>query len=106
MKKKSLPKLECTQCGSNRFKFPKSADDPVHCEDCGHPVASLNELQAKIVGEKASPESRAQRLARHAEEVAKSHEKLRQSVAETDRLIVASTEMIRRHRKEDEDAGD
>lgn len=106
MKKKSLPKLECTKCGSNHFKFPKTADDPVKCEDCGHPVASLDELQAKIVGDKSHVESRAQRLARHADEVAKSHEKLRQSVAETDRLIVASNEMIRRHRKEDEDAGD
>ena len=76
------------------------------CEDCGHPVATLNELPARIVGEPKRREDRTQRLKRHAHEVAKSHEDLRASVAETDRLIVASNEMIRRHRQEDDEAGD
>jgi ribosomal protein S27E len=104
--KRKFPDLVCAKCGSNRFKFPKSADDEVKCEDCGHPVATLNELQAKIVGEPKRQESRSERLKRHAEEVAKSHEELRASVAQTDRLIVSSNEMIRRHREEDEEAGD
>ena len=68
-------------------------------------IAAL-ELQTRIVGDGKSSESRAQRIKRHAAEVADSHEKLRASVAETDRLIVASNEMIRRHRREDEEAGD
>jgi hypothetical protein len=85
--------------------FPKAADEAVTCEDCGSKGASLKELQAKITTGHLR-ESRRQRLARHAREVAESHAQLRDSVAETDRLIIASNEMIRRHRKEDEDAGD
>ena len=104
--KTKFPDLVCTKCGSNRFSFPKSADEAVECDDCGTPVASLNELQEKIVTGRKRKESRDQRLKRHAKEVAESHEQLRASVAETDRLIVASNEMIRRHRKEDEEAGD
>ena len=98
--------LVCSKCGSNRFKFPKSALDAVKCEDCGTPVGSLSDLQDKVVNGKSPAESRNQRIARHAKEVSASHEQLRASVAETDRLIVASNEMIKRHRKEDEDAGD
>jgi ribosomal protein S27E len=104
--KRRFPDLVCAQCGSNRFNFPKAADDQVKCEDCGHPVATLAELPARIVGEPKRKEDRAQRVRRHADEVARSHEDLRASVAETDRLIVASNEMIRRHREEDEEAGD
>jgi hypothetical protein len=104
--KRKFPDLVCAKCGSNRFKFPKSADDEVKCEDCGHPVATLNELQAKIVGDPSGKETRAERVKRHAAEVAKSHAELRASVAQTDRLIVSSNEMIRRHREEDEAAGD
>ena len=104
--KRKFPDLVCAQCGSNRFKFPKAAEDPVRCEDCGHPIATLNELEAKIVGGGKSSESRADRIKRHSAEVSRSHEDLRSSVAETDRLIIASNEMIRRHRAEDEDAGD
>jgi hypothetical protein len=98
--------LACAQCGSNRFMFPKSADDAVRCEDCGTRGASLKELQATITNGGHLVESRQQRIARHAREVADSHEQLRASVATTDRLIVASNEMIRRHRQEDLDAGD
>lgn len=99
-----FPDLVCAKCGSNRFNFPRSASDIVKCEDCGTPVASLGELQAKVAG--GTKETRAQRIRRHAKEVTESHEKLRASVAETDRLIVASNAMIQRHRREDEEAGD
>ena len=104
--KTKFPDLACAKCGSNRFMFPRMADDPVTCEDCGMPGASLKELQARIANGGHLHESRKHRLERHAREVAESHAQLRDSVAETDRLIVASTEMIQRHRKEDEDAGD
>ena len=99
-----FPDLVCSKCGSNRFKFPRAVADAIKCEDCGTSVASLDELQEKIVNGKGRNETRAQRLARHAREVADSHEQLRASVAETDRLIVASNDMIRRHREEDDDA--
>jgi hypothetical protein len=101
-----MPELVCGKCGSNRFKFPHASRDTVRCEDCGEPMASLPELQDKIANGKTPAESRDQRLDRHAKEVARSHAQLRASVAETDRLIVRSNEMLRRHRKEDEDAGD
>ena len=104
--KSKFPSLVCAKCGSNRLKFPKSAADAVKCDDCGHTVASLAELQAKIVNGDDAVETRAQRRRRHAREVAESHEQMRASVAATDRLIVASHEMIKRHRKEDEAADD
>lgn len=104
--KTKFPDLACAKCGSNRFMFPKSVEESVSCEDCGTPGLPLGELQAKIANGERLGESRKQRLERHALEVAESHKKLRASVSETDRLIVASNEMIRRHRQEDEDAGD
>ena len=101
--KTRFPNLVCAKCGSNRFKFPKSADDAVKCEDCGERVSTLADLQAKVANGGKRGESRDQRGERHASEVAKSHEDLRASVAETDRLIVASNEMLRRHREENAD---
>ena len=98
-----FPDLVCSKCGSNRFKFPRAVADAIKCEDCGTSVASLSEVQDKIVNGKGR-ETRDQRLARHAKEVADSHAQLRASVAETDRLNVASNDMIRRHREEDDDA--
>ena len=104
--KSKFPSLVCAKCGSNRLKFPKSAADAVKCDDCGHTVASLAELQEKIVNGDDSAETPAQRRRRHAREVAESHDQMRASVAATDRLIVASHDMMKRHRKEDEAAGD
>lgn len=104
--KSKFPSLVCAKCGSNRLKFPKSAADAVTCDDCGHTVASLAELQEKIVNGGNSVETRAQRRNRHAREVAESHEQMRASVATTDRLIAASHDMMKRHRKEDDAAGD
>src|SRR5688572_17526448 len=104
--KSKFPDLVCSKCGSNRFKFPKSVTDDVKCEDCGTPIASLGELQETVANGKGHRETRNDRHKRHAREVANSHEQLRASVAETDRLIVASNAMLRRHRREDEAGGD
>ena len=101
--KPNLSNLVCAHCGSNRFMFPASADDQVRCDECDQPVATLHELQARIVPGPARKETRVARAARHAAEVADSHDKLRASVAETDRLIIASNAMLRRHREEDGD---
>lgn|SRR5690606_33120606 len=105
MKSKVL-NLSCPQCGSNRLKFPKSATELVKCGDCGHPIASLGELQEQVAKGEQPAESREQRHSRHAREVAESHAQLRKSVAETDRLIVASDHMMKRHRKENREGGD
>jgi uncharacterized Zn finger protein (UPF0148 family) len=101
-----FPDLACPKCGSNRFKFPKTSSGSVRCDECGHEVASLDALQSQIVAKANGSESRAHRARRHASEIAESHDKLRASVAETDRLIVASNAMLKRHRQESDDAGD
>ena len=50
------------------------------------------------------PKKRAERRAQQAREVEESQAKLRASIAETERLMDASDEMLRRHRRElDED---
>lgn len=43
---------------------------------------------------------RAERRAQQAQEVEESQAKLRESIAETERLMDASDEMLRRHRRE------
>lgn len=96
--------LTCTKCGSNGFKFPKLSTEIVKCADCGHPVASLGELQEKIARGEEPSETREQRRMRHAKEAEESHARLRASVAETDRLIIATDDMIKRHRKENDEA--
>jgi hypothetical protein len=103
---KKMSDLVCANCGGNRFMFPKSAEEQVKCDDCDEPVATLHELQARIVRGPSHKESRAARAVRHAAEVADSHGKLRASVAQTDRLIVASDEMLQRHREENDDEGE
>lgn len=104
--KRRFPDLVCAKCGSNKLTFPRSADDQVTCDDCGQQVATLAELQARVVEGPGGRESRSARAKRHAAEVADSHDRLRASVAETDRLILESNDMLSRHRKENEDAGD
>ena len=53
-----------------------------------------------------TPEDRARRRDRQAAEVEASQAKLRASIAETERLVGESDDMLRRHRKEtDEDEG-
>jgi len=104
--KSRFPDLVCPECGSNRFKFPKTSSEALRCDECGHEVASLDALQSQIVAKANGKESRADRARRHAAEIADSHEKLRASVAQTDRLIVASNAMLKRHRQESDDLDD
>lgn len=51
-----------------------------------------------------TPEDRAKRRDRHVAEVEASQAKLRSSIAETERLVGESDEMLRRHHKENDDA--
>ena len=51
-----------------------------------------------------TPEDRAKRRNRQAAEIEASQVKLRNSIAETERLVGQSDEMLRRHRKENADA--
>jgi hypothetical protein len=53
-----------------------------------------------------TPEDRAKRRDRQAAEVEASQARLRQSIAETERLVGESDKMLRRHRKENDDADD
>ena len=109
---RNLVELSCSACGSNRLRFPATDAEAVTCEDCGAPGPSLREVKATIAagvpkkGKKAGAELRSERRERHSSEVEASQAGLRKSVAETDRLVVASDKMLRRHRKEcDEDDG-
>lgn len=104
--------LSCPKCGSNRMRFPVDLDDPLICEDCGTAGISLRDAQELIATgahdrqETAQPAGRAERRMRHTSEVEASQAELRESVAETDRLVVASDKMLRRHRKECDDDED
>ena len=49
-------------------------------------------------------QKRAERREKHAREVEASQAALRASIAETQRLVDASEAMLKRHRREDEDA--
>jgi hypothetical protein len=51
----------------------------------------------------ADKEKRAERRRQHAQEVEASVKVLRESIAETDRLVQQSDKMLRRHRKECEE---
>jgi hypothetical protein len=53
-----------------------------------------------------TPEDRAERRQRHAAEIEQSQARLRASIAETERLVGESEEMLRRHRKERDDGED
>jgi hypothetical protein len=103
--------LSCAKCGSNRLRFPATDEEMVTCEDCGAAGKSLHEVKLLMSGSPkagagAKPEKRAERRKRHTSEVEVSQSDLRKSVAETDRLVVASDKMLRRHRKEcDEEEG-
>jgi hypothetical protein len=50
-----------------------------------------------------TPEDRAKRRHRHAAEIEESQARLRASIAETERLVGESDEMLRRHRHETEE---
>lgn len=104
--------LSCRKCGSNRLRFPDADADPVVCEDCGTAGDSLGAVKEMLGNEPAdqqgiATEDRATRRDRHTSEVEASQADLRDSVAETDRLVNASDKMLRRHRKEcDDDDGE
>jgi hypothetical protein len=104
--------LSCGKCGSNRLRFPASDEGLVTCEDCGHAVLSLGELKVRVAEqmstrpqeEQGHPADRAGLRERHTSEVAASQAELKESIAETDRLVDESDDMLRRHRREcDED---
>jgi hypothetical protein len=50
-----------------------------------------------------TPKDRAARAERHSEEIEASQARLRDSIKETERLVDESDEMLRRHRREDEE---
>ena len=103
--------LSCEHCGSNRLRFPATGDAPVTCEDCGKAGPLLHELQDRFAsglpGERgrrrsasAHAEGRTELRERHEAEVDASQAGLRESIAETDRLVDESDDMLRRHRIE------
>lgn len=101
--------LSCPRCGGNHLAFPEADKEQVTCEDCGAAVQSLGSIKARLhnatqQGAKArgAKGRRADRQARHQAEIEASQAALRASVAETDRLIGESEEMLRRHRREDD----
>ena len=102
--KNNVVDLSCTQCGSNRMRFPHSDEEPLICEDCGAEGKSPQAVQALLTRgagkKKIAAGARSERRARHTSEVEASQADLRKSVAETDRLVDASDKMLRRHRKE------
>lgn len=51
--------LNCLMCGGNRFIYPaKLTDDSlIICDDCGHEVGTLADLQQKVIQELASRSS-------------------------------------------------
>ena len=51
----------------------------------------------------SDPKKRAERRKQHAAEIEASQDSLRKSIAETERLVGESDEMLRRHRKECEE---
>jgi len=100
--------LSCQACGGNRLRFPSSDDDPVICEDCGVAVQSLRAAKALVAGVTGqTPAQRAvARRKRQVTEIEQSQKELRHSIAETDRLVLESDKMIRRHHKECDDDSD
>ena len=103
--------LSCEHCGSNRLRFPATGDAPVTCEDCGRAGPALSELQDRFASglsagrrprrrASAHSEGRTELRERHEAEVDASQAGLRESIAETDRLVDESDEMLRRHRTE------
>lgn len=108
----ALLDLSCAGCGSNRLRFPREDEELVVCEECGLAAVSLGELKARYAQEFSPaddlevPGDRAARRERHTLEVAASQAELKESIAETDRLVDESDEMLRRHRREcDEEEG-
>jgi hypothetical protein len=113
-KRSAVLDLSCAACGSNRLTFPSTDDGNVTCDDCGHTSETLGELKARFAegshegsADPETGEGRAALRDRHAREVDISQADLKDSIAETDRLVDESDEMLRRHRREcdDQEAG-
>ena len=43
--------LACSKCGGNRFKYPLALENDavITCEDCGHRVGTVAEVQHKLI---------------------------------------------------------
>jgi hypothetical protein len=104
--------LSCPACSGNRLHFPRSSSEPVICEDCQFVAGTLEDAQAILAGQLTrwptqgpfDAERAAARRMRHTSEIKESQAGLRASIAETDRLVLESDKMLRRHHKEcDED---
>jgi transcription initiation factor TFIIIB Brf1 subunit/transcription initiation factor TFIIB len=103
--------LSCPACGSNRLHFPKFDNEQVTCDDCRCVVGTLEDAKAIMGGQldnwptrdESASERAATRRLRHAAEIEASHAELRNSIAETDRLVIKSNEMLRWHHKECDD---
>jgi hypothetical protein len=92
-------------CGSNCFISRTSDKEEVVCEDCGSPLHSLGTtkragrwLYAAIISAKVAFAPRAPDCRNRASDAG-----LRHSIAETDRLVLESDKMLRRHHKECDD---
>ena len=48
--------LNCLMCGGNRFIYPEELTDQslIICDDCGHEVGTVAELQQKVIQELAN----------------------------------------------------
>ena len=48
--------LNCLMCGGNRFIYPLKLTDQslIVCDDCGHEVGTVAELQQKVIQELAN----------------------------------------------------
>jgi predicted nucleic acid-binding Zn ribbon protein len=49
------PKLNCGNCGSNRFAYPfrVTDDSTIECEDCGAIVGTFAELRGQVASQLA-----------------------------------------------------
>jgi hypothetical protein len=106
-----IVELSCPACAGNRLHFPRNDNEPVVCEDCRITPGSLEDAKAIIEGKtrrwplknQSDAERAAARRKRHTSEIEASQAGLRASIAETDRLVGESEEMLRRHHKECDD---
>jgi hypothetical protein len=109
---KTQASLACPECGSNRLHFPVNDDEQVTCDDCRAVAGTLHDAKEIIAGSRGEwsisgrlrEETGAEQRSRQAAEVETSQAGLRRSIAETDRLVIESDEMLRRHQQE-RDAG-
>lgn len=103
--------LLCPECAGNRLSLPKNDNEPVACEDCRVVAGTLKDAKAMVEGKASgwpslgtsNPARASARMERHKTEIAASQASIRASIAETDRLVVESEEMLSRHQRERDD---